>query len=103
VFDQKFIDELARALAPRVAELLVPKLSNKIAPAYLDLDQAAEYLGTTPDGVRGMLRAKHFPVRKIGARVRIAVKDINRVMDDNVQYLDRDQTFTGNEIADWIE
>jgi hypothetical protein len=81
----------------------LPKLSAKIAPRYLNLEQAAEYLSTTPDAVRGMLRAKHFPCRKVGARVMIDIRDIDRTMDKSVHYLDIEQTYTGKEIGDWIE
>jgi hypothetical protein len=87
VFDQTFIDELSKALAPRVVALLEPRLSAKIAPRYLDLDQAAVYLSTSIDGVRGLLRSKAFPARKIGARIYIDVRDIDKVMSDNTLWL----------------
>jgi hypothetical protein len=51
------------------------------------LEQAATYLSTTPDGVRGMLRAKRFPARKIGTRVMIDVRDIDLAMSEGIYYL----------------
>jgi excisionase family DNA binding protein len=66
---------------------LQPHLIAKIAPRYLSLDQAAEYLGTTRDGVRGMLRARLFPVRKLGSRVLIDKQDIDATMKESVQWL----------------
>jgi hypothetical protein len=87
VFDEKFISELAQALAPGVAALLQPHLVAKIAPRYLSLDQAAEYLSTTTDGVRGMMRAKMFPGRKMGARLFIDIRDIDKSMAENLIWL----------------
>jgi hypothetical protein len=97
MFDEQFIYALAKALAPKVAELIKPHLVAKIAPRYLNLDQAADYLSTTPDGVRGMLRSKLFPCRKVGARVLIDIRDIDKTMDENVQYLNVDQNL------DWLK
>lgn len=86
MFDSKFIDELASALAPRVAAHL-PKPEAGIAPRYLDLKQAAVYLSATPAAVRGMLRAKLFPCRKLKARVWIDKQDIDRAMNEALRYL----------------
>jgi excisionase family DNA binding protein len=84
IFDEAFIDTLAK----RIVVLLEPHLIAKIAPRYLNLDQAAEYLGSSRDGVRGMLRAKLFPVRKLGARVLIDKQDIDAAMTENMQWLE---------------
>ena len=86
MFDPKFVDELAKALAPRVAAFL-PKPEPGLAPRYLTLNQAAAYLSTTPNAIRRMLRDKHFPVCKIGSRSFVDRQDIDRVMSENVQYL----------------
>lgn len=87
MFDQRFIETLAQALAPRVADLIKPHLVSRITPRYLNLEQAAEYLSTTPGGVRGMLRSHLFPCRKMGARVFIDVQDIDRAMNESREYL----------------
>jgi hypothetical protein len=86
MFDDKFIDALAEQLAPRVAARM-PAPASGIAPRYLNLTQAAVYLSTTPDGVRGMLRAKLFPCRKLGARLLIDKQDIDNAMNQAMQYL----------------
>ncbi|HEY4359421.1 MAG TPA: helix-turn-helix domain-containing protein [Bryobacteraceae bacterium] len=86
MFDEAFIDALAKAVAPRLASLIHPHLKAAIVPRYLNLEQAADYLSTTPDGVRGMLRANVFPARKIGARLFIDVEDIDAAMNDAVHY-----------------
>jgi excisionase family DNA binding protein len=88
VFHRKFITSLARELAPAVVDAIKPHLGGGIAPRYLNMDQAAQYLSSTPDGVRGMLRAKHFPARKIGTRVMIDRNDIDKAMNENVHWLE---------------
>lgn len=87
MFDDVFIQRLAETLAPKVAARLADQLSNKIAPRYLNLEQAAAYLSTTKDGMRGMLRAKRFPCRRIGDRVLIDIRDIDRVMAESLDWL----------------
>jgi excisionase family DNA binding protein len=86
VFDDKFIDELAKALASRVIACL-PTPQPGIAPRYLDIKQAAAYLSTTPHAIRRMLRDKHFPCRKIGSRTFIDKQDIDEAMAKNLHYL----------------
>lgn len=86
---------LVNAIAEQVAEQVAVKIradisgqhGKRVAPRYLDLEQAAQYLSTTPDAVRGLLRRKAFPVSKIGSRVYIDVQEIDRAMADNRTYL----------------
>jgi len=87
MFTDKMIRAFAREMAPAVAELLREHLTPCIAPRYMSYEQAAEYLNTTPDAVRGMARAKEFPVRKIGARVFIDLRDIDKVMAEGEHWL----------------
>ncbi len=85
MFNEQFITELAKQLAPRLAALL-PEPSSTMA-RYLNLNQAATYLSTTPAAVRGMLRAKLFPCHKLGSRVLIDKQDIDKAMDEARRYL----------------
>ena len=91
MFTQKMLATFARELAPAlrgiVREALAEHSPGGVAPRYLSLEQAAKYLSTTPDGVRGMLRAKRFPARKLGNRVMIDVRDIDKAMNENVHWL----------------
>jgi hypothetical protein len=88
MFDDKFIDALATAMAPKIAVLIAEQLEKpKIAPRYLDLDQAATYMSTTKDSVRGMLRAKLFPAKKMGNRVYIDIREIDKAMETNTAWL----------------
>ena len=65
----------------------MPAPSSGIVPRYLNLNQAAVYLSTTPDAVRRMLRDKHFPCRKIGSRTFIDKQDIDQAMERSLQCL----------------
>jgi len=84
MFDQRFIAELARAIAVEVAKLIDSK--PKVVPRYLNLEQAAVYLNTTKDGVRGMARAKLFPIKKAGNRTFIDIHDIDEAMQSNTAW-----------------
>jgi hypothetical protein len=82
LFDETFINSLADALAPRL-KVTAPA----VEPRWLDWASAAVKLSTTPAGVRGMARAKRFPVSRIGAKIYIDVRDLEKVMNENKTYL----------------
>ena len=90
MFDEKFIAALAAALAPAVAARMQTGQNGAgaVTPRYLNLEQAAVYLSTTADGVRGMLRAKRFPCKKIGGRIMVDMRDIDKAMDENTHWLE---------------
>jgi len=90
MFTTKMLATFARELAPALRTIVREAFAEhgaSITPRYLSLNQAATYLSTTPDGVRGMLRAKRFPARKIGTRVMIDVRDIDLAMSEGIYYL----------------
>jgi hypothetical protein len=87
MFTTKMLKTFARELAPVVAERLAQHLTPRIAPRYMDFEGAAEYMHTTADAVRGMARAKRFPVRKIGTKIFVDVKDIDKAMSEGEQWL----------------
>jgi hypothetical protein len=68
--------------------------SPKIAPRWLDLEHAAALMSTTKDGVRGMLRAGLFPARKMGARLMIDTKDLEKAFAENTVWLNAKQSPT---------
>jgi hypothetical protein len=84
VFEKEFIAELARAIAVEVAKIM--DSTPKVAPRYLSLEKAAVYLDTTKDGVRGMARAKLFPIKKAGSRTFIDIQDIDAAMQENTAW-----------------
>jgi hypothetical protein len=87
-FWQQLIDRLADAIAARMARLSSFGISEpRIAPRWLDLDGAAQLMGTTKDAVRGMARAKLFPVKKMGGRVMVDMKDLEKAFGENTAWL----------------
>jgi hypothetical protein len=87
IFLQQFVDQLADAIAARLARYINRESEPRIAPRWLDLESAAQLMSTTKDAVRGMARAKLFPVKKMGGRVMIDVKDLERAFDENTAWL----------------
>lgn len=89
MFTTKMLKTFARELAPAMRGIVREAIAEHsgIAPRYLTLEHAAKYLSTTPDGVRGMLRAKRFPARKLGNRVMIDVRDIDQAMVEGEHWL----------------
>ena len=89
VFDKEFVAELAKAIAVEVAKIM--DSTPKVAPRYLSLERAAVYLDTTKDGVRGMARAKLFPIKKAGSRTFIDIQDIDAAMQENTAWAAMEQ------------
>jgi hypothetical protein len=88
MFDEKFIEALATALAPKVAALIVERIEvPKVTNRWVDLEQAAVLMSTTKDAVRGMARAKLFPVKKMGGRVMIDIRELEKAFAENTAWL----------------
>jgi hypothetical protein len=87
LFLQQFIDQLADAIASRLARRITGESESRIAPRWLDLEAAAQVMSTTKDAVRGMARAKLFPVKKMGGRVMIDIKDLEKAFGENTAWL----------------
>ncbi len=67
-------------------------LSPKIAPRWLSLEQAAVLMSTTKHGIRGMLRAGLFPARKMGARIMVDIRDLEKAFSENMVWLNAKQS-----------
>jgi len=88
MFDKAFVQELAKQLVPEIREMLAD--SEKpvtIAPRYMTFEQAAQYLGTTEAAIRGMARTKAFPIIKRAGRNHVDVKELDKAMQANTQWL----------------
>ncbi|MGD1097309.1 MAG: hypothetical protein ABSB35_35650 [Bryobacteraceae bacterium] len=83
----QFVDQLADAVAERVARRIKPESATRLAPRWLDLESAAQLMNTTKAAVRGMARAKLFPVKKMGGRVMVDIKDLEKAFDENTEWL----------------
>ena len=91
MFTDEFIEKLAGAIASRLA-LVNPargdaSVGQRLAPRWLDIGSAAQLMNTTKDGVRGMARAKLFPVKKMGGRVMIDIRDLERAFEKSTTWL----------------
>lgn len=86
---EHFLDRLADAIAIRVAQRVKGELagSPRISPRWLSLESAAQLMNTTKAAVRGMARAKLFPIKKMGGRVMVDVKDLEKAFLENTQWL----------------
>lgn len=54
-----------------------------IRPAVLTIDQAAEYLATTPRHVKRLRAEGRIPFTKVGGRLRFRRVDLDRWLEDN--------------------
>jgi len=85
----QFIEQFADAVAARIAQRIYHESAgaSRLAPRWLDLESDAQLMNTTKAAVRGMARAKLFPVKKMGGRVMIDVKDLEKAFDENTEWL----------------
>jgi hypothetical protein len=60
VFTASFADDLAR----RVATIVLESLPSSDPSPWLNVERAAEYLDTTPDAIRGMVKRGQVPVNR---------------------------------------
>ena len=69
MFDKTFMNQFAH----QIADIVIEKLNRPtISPRWLDYEHAAVLMCQTPDGIRGMVRNKIFPIKKFGGRNYIA-------------------------------
>jgi excisionase family DNA binding protein len=85
MFDEKFLDFIAE----KVVERLLPQLrqvvdsGTKIETRYLTYQQAAGYIGTTYEGIRGMVRRKQVRALYRGSKRHIDRHDLDAFMESN--------------------
>jgi excisionase family DNA binding protein len=89
MFDQHFIDELARALAPAVAALMQAHLGNgkngTVKPRLLCVAEAAKYLGRSKASVQHLIAQRRIPVVRDGRRVFLDVVELDRLIAANTE------------------
>jgi excisionase family DNA binding protein len=90
MFDQRFIDELARALAPKMAALMQAQLGNgtngAVKPRLLSVQEAAVYLGRSKASVQHLIAQRRIPVvRDGGRRVFLDVVELDRLIAVNTE------------------
>jgi hypothetical protein len=82
MFDQEFVKQFAEL----VSNAVVAKMpAPRIAPRYMDYEQAGEYVGVSAEAIRAYVRLGYFPViRKKGKRW-IDKEDLDRFMTKHKQ------------------
>jgi excisionase family DNA binding protein len=86
---QMFNETFLEVLTEKVAERLIPRLAqiaertDSNETRYLSLEQAAEFIGTSYEGMRAMARKEHIPVVRRGARRHIDKRDLVAFMEKN--------------------
>ena len=57
-------DELLPQLEQRVAAIVLAQLDRELATRWLNVDRAADYLSTTPEAIRGLVKRQQLPVHR---------------------------------------
>lgn len=84
---------MARALAPAAVQSALPTSivdnvqllkggnmkKSALAPRYVTLEEAAEYLRLSRDTVRRMIRRQELSARKVGRSIRVEVASLEAV------------------------
>lgn len=82
MFDQAFIDQIANAVAERIA---IPQAPTTRA-RYLRLEDAAAYMGETAESLRHVLKQRLIPVAKVNRKQQwIDTEDIDAFMRKHKQ------------------
>lgn len=76
-----------RALAEAIADLLKPEFARisepGVQPALLNVKQAAVYLGRSEQSVQHLIFQKELPTVRVGRRVHLDRKDLDRWIEKN--------------------
>ena len=88
MYDEKFIEELATALAPKVAALMDQEKPAIVIQRWMTFKQAASMIGKTERAVRGMARAKLFPIKKMGGCTYIDIREFEKAFAEHTEWLD---------------
>jgi excisionase family DNA binding protein len=79
--DDRALDELAKALAPRIASL--QSGSSPEQDPWLNAKQAASYLGCTPDRIYDLSQLCRLQPRRDGRRLLFRRSDLDRYLEES--------------------
>ena len=81
---EQLLNTIAEDVAQRILAWLDKRTSNPApAPALLNVDEAAIYLGRSEYSVRHLMSERAFPVVKVGSRVQIHRADLDKWIEQN--------------------
>jgi len=71
---------LIERLAQRVAAIVLERLEDTSSRRWLTVDQAADYLGRTPEAVRGLVKRRELTSHKPDGRLQLDRQELDRWM-----------------------
>jgi len=77
MFDETFVKSLAKAVAAEIVDM------GRVAPRLLSLDQAAAYLGMTPDALRYKATMGQVPAVRADKKWRFDKPDLDQWIQEH--------------------
>ena len=71
---------LIETLAQRVAAIVLERLEDTSSRRWLTVDQAADYLGRTPEAIRGLVKRGELTGYKPDGRLQLDREELDRWM-----------------------
>ena len=82
MFDQEFVNQFAEL----VSNAVIAKMPGpRIAPRYVDYEQAGEYIGVSAEAILAYVRLNYFPVIRKNGKRWIDKEDLDRFMTKHKQ------------------
>jgi excisionase family DNA binding protein len=76
-------EEFFDVLAARVADVVIERLEG--SPEWLRVEQAAEHLGTTPNGIRALVKRGKVPVYRRDGRLFFDRRELDDYVRGNAE------------------
>jgi excisionase family DNA binding protein len=73
---------LSDAALAEITEAVARRLPQHVAKRLYTVQEAAEYMGCSPQQVRNWITAGRLPNVSLDARARVAIEDIQRLIEE---------------------
>jgi excisionase family DNA binding protein len=81
---EQLLNTIAEDVARRILAWLEQRVTTPVpAPALLNVEDAAVYLGRSEYSVRHLMSEKAFPIVKVGNRVQLHRADLDKWIEQN--------------------
>jgi hypothetical protein len=82
MFNQEFVQQFAKV----ISDAIIAKMPGpRIAPRYMDYEQAGEYIGVSAEAIRAYIRQGYFPVIRKNGKRWVDKEDLDRFMTKHKQ------------------
>jgi excisionase family DNA binding protein len=81
MFEQKFVEQLADAVAERIAR--APSTASK---RLFTMGEAAEYIGRSPKAVERLIQRGAIPVTKIDGKRQVDREALDKIISDRTYF-----------------